>query len=61
MPETVEAARLLALAEKARVSAAGMRDNRRERVMLDIATAYEGLAKQVDTLAEATRQLMERE
>jgi hypothetical protein len=59
MRETVESLRLLELAEKARALAGSMLDDGNKRAMLDIAAAYERLAKHAATLADATKRLVE--
>jgi hypothetical protein len=58
MRETVESVRLLRLAEKARVLAESMLDDGNKRAMLDIAAAYERLAKHAAMLADATKRLV---
>ena len=59
MSEAAETARLMALAERARTVAAGMKDGGTKRQMLEIAAANERLAKEAATLADATKRLLE--
>jgi hypothetical protein len=51
MSETVESVRLLGMAERIRTLADRMYDVGNKRAMLDVADAYERLAKQAETPA----------
>jgi hypothetical protein len=62
MPQTTnDAARLLALADKAHALADTMQDLNAKRTMLDIAVAYLILARQAEATAAAERDLSEDE